>query len=511
MKRRTFWALSVFLMSVFWALPIWGEEAVSLTLEDSIKLALERNLSVQSAQYGVDSAQEGLNKAMAGVYPKFDISLMPLPLIGYQPDVKVRQAIPQTGQSVQIKTEFEPLLSVGTSLAYSQLMPTAGTLKLSLDTTVSRVKPSKVYSGERELKKDELKAFGYSLDQILTTTPSVNLQYSQPILVDVFALYRASIDQAEANLSISKISRDKTLRDLTFNVATAYYNLIRARQLVDVAEKSVKQSENLLEITRRQEQVGMTTKTEVQRIEVQLGNAQNGLISARTSEAQARERFSSLVGLSLDTEVELLDDVRVIPFAMSMEEAVETALKNRPELLQANKQIKIAQTAVTLSERAGKPIINLGGKYAWTHSDKDFDTTLRKLSRDTWNVSAGITIPLYDGGDAISGANQAEANLNQARTALKLQEDGIVLEVRSLYKALRDAEARIGVLERNVALARETLRVDRLKFQQGQLSSFELSQSELDFTNAQKDLVNAYVEYNIARVNLFKAMGVELQ
>ncbi|MGQ9631518.1 MAG: TolC family protein [bacterium] len=126
-----------------------------------------------------------------------------------------------------------------------------------------------------------------SNEPVFTTEPGIGLRIDQPLFVDGFALAEAAEDQARANLAISRSNRDKTIKDLSYNVAVAYYNLVRTQKLAQVREDAVKQAQDSLDITRQLAKLGVATEIDVKKAEVQLGAAQIG--------RNKRKRFSDKI------------------------------------------------------------------------------------------------------------------------------------------------------------------------------------------------------------------------
>jgi outer membrane protein TolC len=477
----------------------WAQEKLNLTIKEAIEVALKNNPTILSTDYNVKIAQASLNVAIADTLPKLNFNLTtPTPtVVGNAPQTVTATVL---GQEVKTTTEFEPTLSLGGNLSLSYLLPTAANFTVSLGASVSRSKASKVATDGKETTPDPT----------FTTRPSLSLRVDQPLFVDGFALARAALDQASANLAIAQSSRVKSGSDLAYNVAAAYYSLMRTRKLVGVSQEAVKQAEQSLAIAKEQAGLGAITEVDVKRSEVQLGSARNALITAQSGAIRAQNNFYDLLKLDPSVQVELTEEIGVEPVDVSLQEAIDRALAGRQEIVQAAERVRIAEATLTISSRESKPNLTVGGGYNLSGSGKDFGESINKVEWDNWNVSVGLTLPIYDGGRSLGSAEKALYDLEQAKIGLEAVKSGIVLEVRNVYQTIAEAESKIRVSSDNVALARENLAIDTQKFKVGGISSFQLSATELTFTNAQTDLVNATIDYNAAKANLAKAMGVKL-
>ena len=476
----------------------WGQEKLGLTIKDSIEMALKNNPTILSADHSVGSAEASLKVATAGALPKLDLNINTT-----SPTLLGQAEQTTTIGQVETTTEFEPTLALGGNLSLSYLLPTAGNFTFSLATSFTRSKTSKITVDGEDKTPDPN-------DPTFTTKPSVSLRVDQPLFVDGFALALAAIDQANANLAIARSGRAETRSDLAFNVASAYYNLIRARKLVEVSQATVVQAESSLAISQEQASLGAITEVDVKKSEVQLGSALSTLITARSGAIKAANIFYNLLKLDPAVELELTEEIRAEPVGTSLSEAIDGALVNRQDIIQAKERVRISETNVIITSRDSKPSLTLGGGYNLSGSDKDFVESLSKTKGENWNVSLGLTLPLYDGEKGAGSAQKALHDLEQAKIGLETLEDGIVLEVKNIFQSITEAESKIKVSRDNVALAQDNLEIDKGKFEVGGISRFQLSATELAFTNAQTDVVNATIDYNVAQVNLAKAMGVEL-
>ena len=494
--------LGVLLVIVLVAPNGWSQEKLNLTIKDSIEIALRNNPSILSAGYSVKIAQASLNVAIADTLPKlnFNVTTPTSTVVGNAPQTVTTTVL---GGQIKTTTEFEPTLSLGGNLSLSYLLPTAASFTVSLGAAVSRSKASKVTTDGKETTPDPN-------DPTFTTRPSLSLRVDQPLFVDGFALARAALDQASANLAIAQSSRAKSGSDLAYNVASAYYSLMRTRKLVGVSQEAVKQAEQSLAIAKEQASLGAITEVDVKRSEVQLGSARNSLITAQSGAIRAQNNFYDLLKLDPSVQVDLTEEIGVEPVDVSLQEAIDGALASRQEIVQATERVRIAESTLVISSRESKPNLTLGGGYNMSGSGKEFGESLGNVGWDNWSVSVGLTLPIYDGGRSSGSAEKALYDLEQAKIGLEAVKSGIVLEVRNVYQTIAEAESKIKVSSDNVALARENLSIDTQKFKVGGISSFQLSATELTFTNAQTDLVNATIDYNAAKVNLAKAMGVKL-
>ncbi|MGQ9630960.1 MAG: TolC family protein [bacterium] len=496
MGNRAFFLVMILMLSIFWGAR--AEEA-TLNLEESIKLALANNKGLKSSSLGVREAEAKLREEASNFYPRFDLTLHPLPGLEYK--------APEEKEG--IRSEFYPTISFGTFLGYSHLLPTSGTLSLSLGSELSAINRSGAFRGDREITGTKEAA---SLERtVYSASPKLILKMSQPILVDGFALARVPMDRAEIELSKARYDREAAGQNVAYDTAIAYYELWRAQEVVELREGEVRQAEETLRITEVNARLGVATPIDVMKARVQLGLAKGRRVDAMSLHRGAADRFRNLLGLDLAVEVKLdaeRDEVPLDEFALG--EAIDEATRNRLDIKSAELNERLSRVNRTAADGNGKPSLLLGGEFAWTGRDARLSGAFGGLATDSWNISAGVAIPLYDGGGAEASREGAQSAWDRAKLEIERRREEVIVEVRRALGALQGARERVAVHTDNVRLSEETLRADEARYKAGQITGLDLLSTKIALAEARFNLISARVDYNIAKVNLAKAMGLSL-
>ena len=150
---------------------------------------------------------------------------------------------------------------------------------------------------------------------------------------------------------------------LAVEVTRAYYQVIQQRQLMAVARQSLERSESLRRASVARLEVGLVSKLDVYRAELQASQAQESMVRAETSLDAELERFRTLLGLSPGdplqpepvTVPEDLTDDEVEP----LEVLTQRALENRLDLLEARDQVDDARRTASLARQNLLPQLDL--------------------------------------------------------------------------------------------------------------------------------------------------------
>src|SRR5512143_325092 len=124
-----------------------------------------------------------------------------------------------------------------------------------------------------------------------------------------------------------------TQRDaVIFDVSQAYFGLLAAYRLRDVADETVRQNQQHLDLAQGRFEVGFAPKFDVTQAQVQLANAELAQVTARNNVTLGRETLRNALGLSGPLAFDIVDVLEARPVALDDQAAVDLAFANRPEL-----------------------------------------------------------------------------------------------------------------------------------------------------------------------------------
>jgi outer membrane protein TolC len=177
-------------------------------------------------------------------------------------------------------------------------------------------------------------------------------------------------EKAKINAQIADQEVSKTRQQIRLAAITGYYNVLQARNMLQVSQESVDRLAAHLKNVELQYDVGKVAKSDVLRSQVELANAQQNLIKARNAYDLSLANLNNVIGLPLDSQVKVKEALTHEPYTLSLEQSVEYALVNRPEILQAKAAIDSARQGVRVAKSGFLPSLTLSGSIGW--NDRDF-------------------------------------------------------------------------------------------------------------------------------------------
>lgn len=313
-----------------------------------------------------------------------------------------------------------------------------------------------------------------------------------------------TIDQAKANYKYYLVGEQKAYNDMRETVTNSYYGMLQADNVQNLSRESVNRLEEHLKNVKAQYDVGVVAKVDVLRSEVELADAQQTLIQAENAYHIAEATLNKIVGLPMDTTLKLQDSMQYIPYDNDMKYCLDYAAEHRPDLEQARQNVEAAKGALKVARSGYMPQVSASASQNWN------DTNWPGDENGNWSVGVGVSMNIFDTGVTLSKIHGAEADLAKAEESYRDAVDSIMLEVRSTYLNLREAEKRIKTTEVAVAKAEEDYHIAQVRYMAGVGTNTDVLDAQVALTDAQNNYVQSLYDYNTSKTSLETAIGVPM-
>ncbi|MGP6158575.1 MAG: TolC family protein [Vulcanimicrobiaceae bacterium] len=314
-----------------------------------------------------------------------------------------------------------------------------------------------------------------------TNVPLVALQYQ---LYDG-GLSAARVAQAAAGLSAARASEREARGGLIESTTKAYFDLVAALELQDVANRAVDVATGHLTQARQLFASGQIPRADVLRAQTELANEQVNAISAGNAVALAQSNLDNVLDVSLGNVYAPTDRLDADAPTFDLDSLLRGAHEQRGELQAALAALSAAQHAVDQARAGNNP------QLALTVADGNTQPAVTAGYHNQFSVGLNAVFSLYDGGATAAGVAGAKAGVEEARLGLEELDNSVALEVRKAYLNLNEARARVAAAREYVAFADENLRLAQIRYRGGVGTALELQDAELRSTTARQTLVGA--------------------
>jgi outer membrane protein len=316
----------------------------------------------------------------------------------------------------------------------------------------------------------------------------------------------ANLSYARAGHQKAKESHEQTKQSLALEVKVRYFDLLKAIQLLQVAEELVHSSEEQVKLEESLYEIGATTRATLLRAQVKLGEDRLSHILARNDLSFARANLSDILGWPLDTPFELVDNFTMERAVLDLPALIEKAIGEHPSVRRAEAQRRQAKASLGMAKSGRMPTLSASGSYSWGDSDQPKDLEDWK-DHDSWRVGLSLNVPIFDGFATKSNIRQARLNETIAQEELKQAKRDVALAIKQAYLNVTEAEERIEVTEESLALAEEERRLAQERYRLGASFLLELIDSQVAYSTAQTNRITALYDYQLAIAQLENAVG----
>ncbi|MGG6238518.1 TolC family protein [Nodosilinea sp. AN01ver1] len=316
----------------------------------------------------------------------------------------------------------------------------------------------------------------------------------------------ARISAAERQVRLSELQLEQTREDLRLNTITDYYAVQEAIEQIRINQAFLDEAERNLRDSQLREEVGVGTRFDVLRAEVQVANARQTLTQAASQREIAQRQLSRRLNVPPSIELTSLAVNIAGAWPLSLEESIVLAYQNRAELEQflVEREFNDAQRRISLS--AVRPSLGVFGQYG-LQSLLSSSTGASSSLGDGFSLGAQLSWRLFDAGAARARATQNELDIQTDEFEFESARNDIRVQVEEAYYTLVANQANIDTASVAVNQAEEALELATLRFNAGVGTQLDVLTATRELAEAEGNLVTAVLDYNRALARLERAVS----
>lgn len=446
-----------------------GKAQRMVTLREAISTALTRNLRMADTRLAVEEKERMRREAFSEFFPTLDLTYM------------------------------------GQWMKY--------TSPLSMQTTWVGAHDSRwMVRGDPSQGIGIAPDYPYRIDPYRQFTMSATI--TQPLYtggkyVNEYKFAQLGVDYAALQLDVER-------QNLVFDVVQAYYQLVQAYKLLDVADESVRALEGMRNVAVGFYRRGVTAKTDVLSTEGQLARARVQRTQSLTDIQNSRAILNYLLRNPQETMYPVDMDLSYTPSTYRIPDIYSIAAANRVEIRQANISVQQAMALVKMAKADLLPNVVLQPQA--TRLNDDWNTFDPEAIQEpvVWDLYQGpmggwsLQAVLSWSFDAFGLRETVqERRAGQARAFVAKQQlvEQIMQEVKQAYQNMKHSERDIADNRKAVAYRDENFRIVRREYIEQVATYTEVLDAERQLALAQSDLYMSLAGYRMNQATLERAMG----
>ncbi len=320
---------------------------------------------------------------------------------------------------------------------------------------------------------------------------------SASYLIFDFGKRLADVSQLTASWRAAGFEYDDSVQNYVYGVIGSYYSLLTADANVRSAESLLKVAQTAKDMADKKFRAGSVARADVLKADTTLASRKLELERAKNNREIAKGTLLSKLSFPANQELKIADlpaEFGTDAENPSVEELLELAQKQRPDLLRADANTTAAWHRRNSAFLKNLPSISASGSLSWN------DTPSESFNAGNDNISASIGIrasmPIFAGFANLYGVRSAQANYDNAKEQQRATNDAATLDVFTAYQNYKTAQTVLKQTETLLKSATESEKVTAGMYKVGRATM-------LDWQTAQSELVDAEKQNNSAKYDLF--------
>jgi len=447
---------------------------MNLSLKDSLRYAVERNLDLKADFYSPAQAES---------------------------DIRKNRAI------------YETHLTLDTSYFDSSTFSTAANMELQQNTFNVTPGAYKLFpsGGTLAVNYQNLRQENSTISPVGTYwSSSLKLSFQQPLLKNF------GRDTTELNIRVAETSKEGSLShlksrimDTVAQVAGEYYRLGGLREDLESKRVSLQLAKKVLADTEARVKAGVMPAMEILNARFGVSSREKELIDAEKAVNDQVDLLRLLLQLEGYNEIIPTDKPVRDAYTFNEDEAISKALSSRPELEELQSQLKTYELQSRVAKNQTQPDLNLVSSAGVTGADKNYGRNMERtgsMDYPVWSIGLQFDYPLGNQ-SAENDYIRSRLTLDQSRLRYDSLKASISNEVRLAIRSVQTNFKQLDVADSARAYADERLKAYMKRLEVGLATNKDLLEVESELVAARSNQIRAQATYAYSLYQYWRATG----
>jgi outer membrane protein TolC len=310
-----------------------------------------------------------------------------------------------------------------------------------------------------------------------------------------------NLKSSAASLQAAELEARQSREEVVLAVTALYLQALAIDAEIDAQQSEVEYARASSRQASAQAEAGSKAPIEASRSLVELQTEELRLRAQRGTREKLKNQLARAIGLPLGLTIQFAEKLAPLePEPLSVEAAMARAWTQRQDLQAVDARRKAAVEARPAASAQYLPTASIRGQYGIQGENPN-------SGNGVFQASAGISIPIFQGGRTQADTLRADSVLQQRTAELADQRGAIEADIRNAFVDLDVANDQVVTADSNRKLALENVRQSQDRFAVGVAESVELVSSQQSLAAADHDYISALFSLHLAHVALAHAMG----
>ena len=469
LKNRWLWIVSLVCL-----LGIDANAQISMTLDDALNYSIENSPELKRALMNLQRYKFSLNAQRASLKSRFSLTLNP---ISYNRNRYFENRLSEwyTNESFSSSGTFsisQPIIWTGATVSLNNKFGWQNN-KSSITGGVDN--DNSAYSNDLYLSISQ-PLFRYN--QIKLDLKNIELDYENALI----------------NYALQRLNLENSITNQFYSVYTAQNNL-------EISRAELKDAEANYNIIKNKVDADLSTKDELYQAELNLATARSTVDNRIVSLENAKDDFKKILGINLDTDIDIIAQVTADPVTVDLGKAIANALHSRLEL----KQREISRTELDLQMKQIKETNSFNGEVSLSIGiigDNERLGDIYKTPTNNPRVSVSFNVPIFDWGERKARIKAQEIAIEMHNLETDEERKSIEIAIRKSYRNLNNLLTQISIAEKSMENAQLTYDLNAERYRNGELTGMEMNQFQTQLSNKKMSYVSTIIEYKKELLNM---------
>jgi len=334
---------------------------------------------------------------------------------------------------------------------------------------------------------------------------SVGASLTLSWLVYDFGSREADRDIAQKTLEQANFTKNQTLQDTVFNVISAYYSLLSAREALTVAKTNEETYSKSYQIALKKYELGLVKLSDKLQAETSFGQSQYAVTESEAALMKARGKLAELLNLSAATELDLAEVTLTAEdgkFEGDPKELIDEALARRADIKASEAATASAKLAIDKAEAANYPSISFSSSATATDN-----LSGRSGQSYSGNIGLGVSVPLFTGFANTYNTITKRYDYQAQKDRLAALESSIRQDVWNKYQDYVTSVKNYDISQKLFVSANESFKVADGAYKAGKGNILELLNAQSALAEARKEKSSSLYDLLLAKNDLLRAIG----
>ena len=378
----------------------------------------------------------------------------------------------------------------------------------------SSIMPSIRFSGSMNESRFPTQTGGYNqttgeitLDKISSqTSASSTLSLSQNIYDG--GVWWNTIRQAKNSYKVAEEFNRQVMTNIIRNVHSAYFNYLKASQLLDVARSNLMSSQQQLALAQQKYELGSAKKTDLLKAEVRFGQARVDVVNNDAFLQSAYLTLKNALGLIGSDQDFTVEDVETpLDMIPEFETGFELVQKYNPSVKAKQYQITGAELGEKIAKGSRLPIISANASMSGTADDIGDAVSNSYNEQKRMNTGLSISIPIFSGNSISTRIQKAKIAVDKQESEYLTQLQDLSVQLQGYLDQLNNYKEIIPINETVLVSAEEDLKLARVRYSQGSTTILEVLDAQVSVVSARSSLIRTKYDAYIQQANLKALLG----